>query len=339
MNIISKNRFEEILNEFKNISPIIVLGDVGIDKYTYGSVNRISPEAPVPVLEVEREWHKLGLAANVTDNLRSLSVQSTLCGVIGNDSNGSLFDSLLEEEQLSTWGIVRCQERPTTFKERVTTELQQICRIDYESKSPVTTETITKLQHRMKDFGEQHSTFIFEDYGKGVFSRELTEKIINRLKDQGKLICVDPSRSTDPEVFRDVSLIKPNKIESQLMVEKLGFSNEPVEKRLEIIAEKLNIEKVIITLGAHGMAMLDKSTDGKVKIIPTLASEVFDVSGAGDTAISAISASLACGSTLEEAAWIGNFASGVVVGKVGTATVDQIELKKFYEKVSLNLEL
>jgi rfaE bifunctional protein kinase chain/domain len=130
--MINEQRFESVLKGFKNVDPILVVGDVGVDKYTYGEVNRISPEAPVPVLEVNKEWMKLGLAANVVDNLQSLEVKSTICGVIGDDTNANLLENLLEENQLSTWGIIRDKSRMTTFKERVVTEIQQVCRVDYE---------------------------------------------------------------------------------------------------------------------------------------------------------------------------------------------------------------
>lgn len=336
--MISESRFLEILDKFESCNPMVVLGDLGVDKYTYGEVNRISPEAPVPVLEVEKEWNKLGLAANVSDNLRSLGVGSTLCGVIGNDAHGTLLESLLEEEGLKTWGLVRSENRPTTFKERVTTELQQICRIDYESKTAIDEESRQKVIDRIYDFTDDHGAFILEDYGKGIFTKELTEKLIPYLKEKNKLITVDPSRSTDPTIYKGVTLIKPNRKEAQLIAKHLGYFENDVETLVQIIADKLEIEKVVVTLGAQGMAVLDKANNDSVKIIPTMASEVYDVSGAGDTAISAITTAICCGANLEEASWIGNFASGVVVGKIGTATVDKTELKDFYHRALKNLQ-
>ena len=152
--MISQERFNLLLENFSKQEPVLVIGDIGVDKYTKGHVSRISPEAPVPVLEVFQEWNKLGLAANVSDNLQSLGIKTTICGVIGNDSNGNILEDLIEEQGLSTWGIVRCDDRMTTFKERVVTDLQQICRIDYETKDDLADETVERLLTRIKEFIE-----------------------------------------------------------------------------------------------------------------------------------------------------------------------------------------
>ncbi len=337
--MIAESRFLELVDKFNSCDPMVVLGDLGVDKYTYGSVNRISPEAPVPVLEVEKEWNKLGLAANVSDNLRSLGVMSTLCGVIGDDTHGALLERLLEEEGLKTWGLVRSSSRPTTFKERVTTESQQICRIDYETKSNIDGDSLQKVMDRIHDFADNHGAFILEDYGKGLFTKELMTKVIPYLNERKKIIAADPSRSTDPQIYKGVTLLKPNRKEAQIISGHLGYFENDVETMVELISEKLNIPKIIVTLGAQGMAILDRDNSEKVKIIPTMASEVFDVSGAGDTAISAITTAICCGATLEEAAWIGNFASGVVVGKIGTATVNKDELRAFYKRALAQLQV
>lgn len=332
--MISKDTFTQILDKFKKIDPILIIGDVGVDKYTKGQVHRISPEAPVPIVEVFEEWNKLGLAANVSDNLQALGVKSTLCGVIGSDINGNTLEDLLEERSLSTWGIVRSKSRMTTFKERVVTDVQQICRVDYETKSQIEKETLDRLQNRIREFVGDHSAVILEDYGKGLFSEKFTTSMIRKFKDENLFVSVDPSRTTDPLFYKGANLLKPNRLESELMAKYLGFNEKNVDKLCEILIDKLELEKIIITLGPEGMAICDTKDKGKIEYIPTLAREVFDVSGAGDTAISAISASLVCGATLKEAAWIGNCASGVVIGKKGTALVSPDELKNYY----LNLE-
>ncbi len=334
MSSISQTRFEEIISKFSDLDPILVVGDVGIDKYTYGEVNRISPEAPVPVLEVTKEWHKLGLAANVTDNLKSLEVESTLCGVTGMDRNGDLFDELLEERSLKTWGIVRSDSRQTTFKERVTTSMQQVCRVDYETSTDLDDVSRRKVLDRVGDFSGEHSSVILEDYGKGLFTETLTKDLITHFKNQGKMIFVDPSRTTPALYYKGASLLKPNRVESEVLARQLGYAEKNIETRLEVLAEKLDLDMIIITLGADGMALLDRKNNIKPTIIPTVASEVFDVSGAGDTAISAIAAALSSGATLEEAAWVGNCASGVVVAKKGTARVNRAELLEFFIKIS-----
>jgi rfaE bifunctional protein kinase chain/domain len=332
--ILTSEKFQEITSHFNKISPLLVVGDLGVDKYTFGDVKRISPEAPVPVLEVTKEWNKLGLAANVSENLMSLTVGSTLCGVIGDDTRASLVEHLLEERGLKTWGLVRDASRHTTYKERVTTASQQICRVDYETKDPIDDEVLRRVMSRIEEFSRTHSGVIIEDYGKGLFSESLCQKIISSFNEKGLLTAVDPSRSTPPLWYRGAKVLKPNRAESHIMVEALGYFKERrIETIARILVDKLNVEKVIITLGADGMAMLDTKGDGLLRVIPTAASEVFDVSGAGDTAIAAITSALLAGATLEEAAWIGNCASGVVVRKRGTADCTMVELKEFFENL------
>jgi rfaE bifunctional protein kinase chain/domain len=160
--MIEQGRFEEIVNNFANVDPLLVVGDVGVDKYTKGEVTRISPEAPVPVVNVTSEWEKLGLAANVSDNLQSLKTPSTLLGVIGDDLNANRLEALLEEANLKTWGMVRDETRMTTFKERVVTEVQQICRVDYESQEDINAEIYKKLTERYEEFVASHSAMIIE---------------------------------------------------------------------------------------------------------------------------------------------------------------------------------
>ncbi len=333
-NLITLKRFTDITNKFSSIDPIVVVGDVGIDKYTFGEVKRISPEAPVPVLEVTKEWLKLGLAANISHNLKTLGVQSTLCGVVGEDSNANVFDTLLEDEKLNTWGIVRTNSRPTIFKERVTTNTQQICRIDYESSDYINEETEKKLIARFDEFAKTHAAVIIEDYAKGSLTQNVIAYLIAKFKEEKKLVAVDPGKSTPPLFYKGANLLKPNLLEAKAMVASLGYKENNLEKMAEILVDKLSLDMLVITLGADGMALLDVKNQPKMKIIPTVANEVFDVSGAGDTAISALTSSLLAGASLEEAAWIGNCASGVVVAKKGTATVDLKELHHFYDQLA-----
>lgn len=332
-NLITQERFFELTNKFNTISPILVFGDVGIDKYTFGEVKKISPEAPVPVLEVTKEWLKLGLASNISHNLKTLGVGSTLCGVVGEDTNANIFETMLEDENLKTWGIVRSNQKPTTFKERVTTNTQQICRVDYESTEMINSETEQKLMARANEFLAQHSAVIIEDYAKGTLSEKLIQHLITSFKAEGKLVTVDPGKSTPPLFYKGANLVKPNLAEAKAMVASLGYKETKIEKLTEILTDKLKVDMLVITLGGDGMALMDAKNNKQMVIIPTVANEVFDVSGAGDTAISALTASLLAGATLEEAAWIGNCASGVVVGKKGTATVTLGELKEFLDHI------
>jgi rfaE bifunctional protein kinase chain/domain len=332
--ILTQEKFQSIVDSFSKLCPILVVGDLGIDKYTFGEVRRISPEAPVPVLEVSKEWDKLGLAANVSDNLKSLEVASTLCGVIGEDSRANLVEHLLEERGLNTWGLIRDKSRMTTYKERVTTATQQICRVDYETKDQIDEETLRRIAGRIQDFSQTHSGVIIEDYGKGLFSEALCQRIISIFKEKNLIVAVDPSRSSPPPWYKGATLFKPNKVEAHIIIEAMGYFKERnLETIAKILVDKLQFEKVIITLGADGMAMLDTKGDGKLKIIPTAANEVFDVSGAGDTVIAAITSSLLTGASLEEAAWVGNCAAGVVVKKRGTALCSKAELVEYFQNL------
>ena len=332
--ILTQEKFQNIIDAFPKLKPILVVGDLGVDKYTFGEVKRISPEAPVPVLEVSKEWNKLGLAANVSDNLKSLEVASTLCGIVGEDARANLVEHLLEERGLNIWGLVRDKSRMTTYKERVTTATQQICRVDYETKDPIDDETSKRVVSRIQEFSENHSGVIIEDYGKGLFSENLCQRIISIYKEKKLVVAVDPSRSTPPIWYKGATLFKPNRLEAHIIIEALGYFKERnLETIAKILVDKLALEKVIITLGADGMAMLDTKADGKLQIIPTAANEVFDVSGAGDTAIAAITASLLSGATLEEAAWVGNCAAGVVVRKRGTALCSKEELNEYFQNL------
>lgn len=335
--LISENRFLHTVENFRNLPPIAVVGDVGIDKYTHGNVKRISPEAPVPVLEVTREWHKLGLAANISHNLTTLGIRSTLCGVLGDDLNANFFIELMEEENLPVDGLVRMSGRHTTLKERILTEVQQICRIDYETLGSIDLETENKILNNMEAALFAHEALIIEDYGKGTLTERLTGKLIQMFCKEGKLVAVDPSRSTPPRYYKGVSLLKPNLTEAKIMCQSLGYRETQIEKIAEILVDSLNISMLVVTMGPDGMAIVDTKKSHKVEIIPTVPTEVFDVSGAGDTAISVITSALMAQATLEEAAWIANCASGVVVGKKGTATVSIEELIEFYKKMQSKL--
>lgn len=333
MKVLSPERFETILNQLTKASPVLVIGDVGIDKYTFGEVSRISPEAPVPVLHVLREWNKLGLAANVSDNLQGLAVKSTLCGILGADHQGDVLKSLLEDINLSCRTLLTIPNRPTTIKERVTTQIQQICRIDYEDKAELSESDNQKLIKIIEQEIPKHQGIILEDYGKGIFSESLCRGIIECATHHNKMIAVDPSRGTPPKWYRGVQLLKPNWQEAQVMLTALGIrGHHPPEDMCKILLEKLDLKQIVITLGPKGMALLDSQNSQDVELIPTVATEVFDVSGAGDTVISVLTAALLSGASLNEAAFVANCAAGVVVSKKGTARVSLDELRTFYTR-------
>ncbi len=335
--IISKQRFDKIVGKFSKLEPIMIYGDLGIDKYTYGNVSRISPEAPVPVLEVTKEWHKLGLAANISHNLKSLEINSTLCGLIGKDQHGVVFRDLMKASDLHTRGLVDVSERPTVFKERITTKMQQICRIDYEVSDTINLEQEELLSQKVEQCFEGHGALIIEDYAKGTVVDSVVQKMISKYRDQDKLITVDPGRRVNPLLYKGATLLKPNYEEAKIMAGILGYNGSDLQEIATVLLKKLGLEMLVITLGGKGMALVDAKGNGKLRIIPTVATKVFDVSGAGDTAISLLTAGLMAGATLEEAAWLGNCGAGVVVAKPGTATVNLDELTQYHSSLLKNI--
>jgi len=278
------------------------------------------------------------IAANISHNLHTLGVPSSLCGVIGNDFNGRHLEALLEEIDVSKTHLIKDPTRNTTFKERVTTRVQQICRVDYETQTTISPEIEEKFLEMVRRHEPNHSALIIEDYSKGVCSERLLPELISIYRKAGKIVAVDPGRKSNPLLYKGATLLKPNLSEAKLMVEALGHRERGVQSIAEILLEKLELEKIVITLGPDGMALIDTMGDGDLKLIPTAATEVFDVSGAGDTAISALTSALLAGASLSEAAWIGNCAAGVVVGKTGTATVSLHELGQFFEKLAERME-
>ena len=334
--VILSDRYQKIVTAFSSLPPIMVVGDVGLDKYIFGQVKRISPEAPVPVLEVKREWETLGMAANISFNLQALNINSILCGVTGQDERAERIKKILAEYGMASDGIVQHQGRETICKERVVTKTQQICRIDYETVSTLDDSITADFLRQVEKLGKKSHAIIIEDYGKGTLTKKVLQQLIAKNREAKKLICVDPGRHTPPDYYQGASLLKPNFDEAMQMVHYFGYKDCPLEEMAAILLDKLSLDMVLITLGGDGMAMLDQ-VDGKLKLIPTAATEVYDVSGAGDTAIAVITSSLLAGASLEEAAWIGNCASGVVIGKKGTATVTRDELDSFYQRLQETL--
>ena len=198
MDIITPERFKHLVQKLETLKPILVVGDVGLDKYTYGSVQRISPEAPVPVLEVEKEWEKLGLAANISHNLKMLGVESFLCGVLGKDEKSLRFENLLEDIQLKIWGLVKDPHRATIFKQRMTTSAQQICRVDYEQNRFIEGEVLEQFQGRIDDLGAGTDAVIVEDYSKGTLPQELLRYLIDKSQSEGRFVAIDPGKDTPP---------------------------------------------------------------------------------------------------------------------------------------------
>jgi D-beta-D-heptose 7-phosphate kinase/D-beta-D-heptose 1-phosphate adenosyltransferase len=306
-----------------NKANVLVIGDIIVDHFIYGSVTRISPEAPVPVVNVNKETLLLGGSANVLHNLYGLGARGTICGIIGTDFMGEQFLSLLDEIDSPTTGVIRSDDRPTTKKTRVIAQNQQIVRFDREQAIPLTKESLMAMYDFLDEHLNEYQAVVVSDYNKGVICAPLMDHLRPLLKKHNIPMIVDP-KPGHPELFKGATIITPNNLETKLM----SGIDITDSKSLLTAANKLKTEveseAVLITRGEEGMALL--SEDEPLFCIPTVAREVYDVTGAGDTVIATLAMGLAVGLSHKEAATLANYAAGIVVGKVGTATTSQEEL-------------
>jgi D-glycero-beta-D-manno-heptose-7-phosphate kinase len=302
---------------------VLVIGDIMMDEFLWGEVSRISPEAPVPIVKVEKETFLLGGAANVVNNLVGLKGQVLLAGVIGPDGMGRRLLRKLQSLGTATDGIVIEEGRPTAIKTRVIAHNQQVVRVDREKVNPIQPETIKSILNIIRKNISQIQGIIISDYGKGVVSQELIgglKKIIGR---SSIPVLVDPKPS-NIRWYDRVTLITPNHLEAELATGKKIESEEDLLWAGMYLLKKIKCESVLITRGREGMTLFLKNK--KTEHIPTVAQKVFDVTGAGDTVIATLILSLASGMSMIQSCKMANFAAGLVVGEVGTAAVQAGEL-------------
>ncbi|MEK6705908.1 MAG: D-glycero-beta-D-manno-heptose-7-phosphate kinase [Bdellovibrionota bacterium] len=304
---------------------VLVIGDVGVDRYTVGSVNRISPEAPVPVVFVEQEKLKLGLAANVADNIKALNGIPLLVGIVGQDRNADDFRKLLSACSISSGHLVVDHERRTVLKERIVSERQQLLRVDYESPSKINKKTESRILARVRKLIRNVDAVILEDYAKGTLTDKVFSFIFNECRKSKKIVVVDPNARTPVKSYTGAGVLTPNTREAERL-SGIEIRDESSLKNAGMsILSSTAARHVVITRGKDGMAVFS-AKNPLVRIIPTFAREVYDVSGAGDTVISVLTMALVSGATIEEAAILGNIAAGIEVGKRGTATVSPAEI-------------
>lgn len=309
---------------------IVVIGDVMIDHYLHGDCHRISPEAPVPVVHVDRERHVAGGAANVAINIRALGGSATLCGVTGRDSAGHELAGLLAKEGVAYPESFHKAGVTTIIKTRVVVRNQQLCRIDREREPAHYALDDAGLRAAVLAEVAKADAVIVSDYAKGAISASLVADVLAEAAKRGTLVALDPKPRRKLAVT-GVGLMTPNKAEA---LELAGISPEdchggfPVDEVCRRIFEQYRPKYLVITLSAEGMLLSENGCPGK--IIPTYAREVFDVCGAGDTVIATITAALAAGADIESAAHLANTAAGVVVGKFGTATATPEEILGFH---------
>lgn len=323
----AKNKFiETIINNFKNIK-IAVIGDLMLDEYIIGKVDRISPEAPVPVVKVIEEKSVLGGAANVVNNLATLGAKVICGGVVGEDSNGEkLKETFSENKNIEASLIVTSKKRPTIVKKRILANHQQLLRLDWEEDFHIDKDEEEKLIKNLEKNIKELDAVILSDYDKGLLTPDLSQKIINLCRKNNVVVTVDPKPKNIAN-FKGASSITPNKKEAYTCLNK-DFSENIDNVGLEL-KNKFNLETVLITRSEEGMSLYDK----EVHNIPTYAQEVYDVTGAGDTVISVFTLAKVAGCSWEEAAQIANVAGGIVVGKIGTSTISTEELLETYKDI------
>ncbi len=316
------------INRFSS-ARIAVLGDIIMDEYIWGDVSRISPEAPVPVLEVERETRLLGGAANVVRNMGELGADAILCGVVGDDPMGWEILNILAGFGLISDGIVKAPDRPTSIKTRVVARNQQVVRYDRESRASISAMSVQKMLDFMATTFADIDAVVISDYGKGVISEPLMRGLKSLMAEKAinpkTVLTVDP-KTGNFEHYTGVDVITPNHHEAGQFCGFKIFDEKTLEEAGRRMLEILKCRSVLITQGKDGMTLFER--DGEITHIPTVAKKVFDVTGAGDTVISAISLGLAVGMDLKSAAYMANIAAGIVVGEVGTSAASAKAVKE-----------
>lgn len=319
-------RFSRIIGSFKR-KRILILGDLILDRYLFGKVSRISPEAPVPVVEVTDESFLLGGAANVAHNIVALGGNASVAGVIGRDRAGEVLKRLLEERTIQIEGIIE-DRRTTTVKTRLIAQHQQVVRFDREDRKRLEGKSLIKLLTFLKAAIEEHDAVIISDYKKGVVSSSLMKSVVRLSRPDGTFIAVDP-KVGHFHLYKHVSLVTPNLAEAS-QGSGIEIRDEKTLLRAgRTLLNRLSCRSVLITRGEEGMSLFERddvSKETRVVFIPTVAKKVFDVTGAGDTVIAAMTLAHVAGASLEEAAEIANHAAGIVVGEVGTAVVSPEKL-------------
>jgi D-beta-D-heptose 7-phosphate kinase/D-beta-D-heptose 1-phosphate adenosyltransferase len=324
--IMSKKRAFEIIDRFPR-SGVLVVGDIMADHFIWGKVSRISPEAPVPVVEVRKDSFMLGGCANVLNNIFAMGGRVYMAGVVGSDETGRRLLSEFRNRGVETGGIAVEEGRPTTLKTRIVAHGQQVVRFDHEDRRPVQARSIRRILSYIRSVRESLGAIVVSDYSKGVVTRPLLEGIRKEIAGRPIFTCVDPKQK-DFSFYEGFDIITPNHHEAGSAVGEESLNgHDPVQVGMKLL-ERYDFRAVLITRGEEGLSLFER--DGRIRhtAFPTEAREVFDVTGAGDTVIGVLSLCMASGSTFREAAYLANHAAGIVVGKVGTATVTREELKK-----------
>ncbi len=324
METIPKKRLKNILSGFEQ-ARIMVLGDLMLDHFVWGRVDRISPEAPVPVVRVTEETQRLGGAANVAHNIRTLGADPVLVGLVGEDPHGEILLETIRGLNIPTAWIVADPDRRTTVKTRVVAHSQQVVRADWEDDAAVSEAVFEKLIDRVGDQMEQVHALIISDYGKGVVTSRMLKRVLELARERAVFVAVDPKESHF-DLYRGVSLITPNQREAGQAFGKSITDRAGLEEVGWGMMNRLKLGALLITRGERGMSLFE--SDGALTHFDTVARTVYDVTGAGDTVIASFTAARTAGASLREAALISNHAAGIAVGGVGTSAVSFQELSE-----------
>ena len=319
----------ELLARFRDC-PVLIVGDLMLDEYLWGHVNRISPEAPVPVVEVQRRSFTAGGAANTAANVASLGGSAIIAGIVGDDAEGARIRDLMAGLGIDTSAIVTDSARPTTTKTRVVAHSQQMVRIDHEQLGPLSDAVEVELLTQLESQLTRVRAAVVSDYGKGVITPGLCERFLALARAAGVPVVVDP-KGTDYRKYRGATVVKPNQLETGKVLNRELRTTAEVEQAGRELLNFLGAgSSVLVTRGAHGMTLLEA---GRPAVhVPAQAREVYDVTGAGDTVAGTLALALAVGGTLELACRLASFAAAVVVGKVGTATCALAELESAWNR-------
>lgn len=304
---------------------VLVVGDLMIDEYMWGDVERISPEAPVPIVSVRNETYRLGGAGNVVNNLVDLGAKVVVTGVVGDDNRGKMLLERMASLNIETGGIVRLDDRPTIRKTRIIASDQQVLRIDWERIAPVSEISLPPIYRFLEQFIPEVDAVVVSDYGKGLISASLMDIVTATAQKYGKFVIADP-KGLDFSKYSGVSMITPNKKEASLAAGIDIIDEATLNRAGSRLLDLAGSESVLITLGKDGMQLMRKNAASfKIKAI---AKQIYDVSGAGDTVLAVMGLAAASGFSLEDSARLANIAAGIVVGKIGTATVSVEELRE-----------
>jgi len=323
----------EFLKELEDKLPrtsLMVVGDCILDRYFFGEVSRISPEAPVPVFDLKLIKYRLGGAANVAANIKGLLANVCLMGVVGNDDKGEILKVLAERKGINTEAVLSDENRPTIIKTRIIAQSQQLLRIDREEKKELSYELKEAFKKTFLEILPRVKGVILSDYAKGMFlDSEFTKWLIKEAKKSNKEVFIDP-KTDDWSKYESATVITPNLKEFKEVLKREGMENFSMEEASQRLIDKYGLKFLVVTLGKEGMFVYHPE-EGSLKL-PAYAKEVYDVSGAGDTVIASFSTFFCCGAELFQALELANIAAGIVVGKVGTHPVAWEEIKDFVEE-------